>query len=67
MMSIADFVYIVNKNFFYIKYKNTVYLNMEDSGGATAIFERDLKPERIVKELSALSGQSIFPDDTLVI
>ena len=49
------------------QYKNTVYLNMEDSGEVTAIFERDLKPERIIRELSALSGQSIFPGDTLII
>ena len=48
-------------------YKNTVYLNMEDSGEAGAVFERDLKPERIIKELSALSGQSIFPGDTLIV
>ena len=40
------------------QYKNTVYLNMEDSGEVTAIFERDLKPERIIRELSALSGQA---------
>ena len=49
------------------QYKNTVYLNMEDSGEVTAIFERDLKPERIIRELSAHSGQSIFPGDTLII
>ncbi|MCL2287170.1 MAG: ATP-binding protein [Firmicutes bacterium] len=49
------------------QYKNTVYLNMEDSGQVTAIFERDLKPERIIRELSAHSGQSIFPGDTLII
>ena len=48
-------------------YKNTVYLNMEDSGEVQAIFERDLKPERIIRELSAYSGQSIFPSDTLII
>jgi len=48
-------------------YKNTVYLNMEDSREIQAIFERDLKPERIIRELSVLSGQSIFPEDTLII
>jgi predicted AAA+ superfamily ATPase len=48
-------------------YKNTVYFSMEDSREITAIFERDLKPERIVRELSAQSGQSIFKEDTLII
>ena len=48
-------------------YKNTAYFNMEDSRELQAIFERDLKPERIIRELSALSGQSIFPKDTLII
>jgi len=49
------------------QYKNTVYINMEDNRNVQAIFERDLKPERIVRELSAYSGKSIFPGDTLVI
>ena len=48
-------------------YKNTVYFSMEDSRSVQAVFERDLKPERIIRELSAQSGQSIFPGDTLII
>ena len=48
-------------------YKNTVYLNMEDSSEVQAVFERDLKPDRIIREMSALLGQSIFPGDTLII
>ena len=48
-------------------YKNTVYFSLEDSREVQAIFERDLKPERIIRELSAYSGQSIFPGDTLII
>jgi len=48
-------------------YRNTVYFNLEDSKEIQAIFERDLKPERIMRELSAYSGQSIFPGDTLII
>jgi len=48
-------------------YQNTAYFNMEDSREVQAVFERDLKPERIVRELSALSGQNIFPGDTLMI
>lgn len=48
-------------------YKNTVYVNMEDSKEVTAIFDRDLKSDRIIRELSAISGQSIFKGDTLII
>jgi predicted AAA+ superfamily ATPase len=48
-------------------YKNTVYFNMEDSGEITSIFKRDLKPDRIIRELSAKSGQTIFKQDTLII
>lgn len=48
-------------------YKNTTYFNMEDSSEVTAIFERDLNPERIIKELAVKSGQSIFKGDTLII
>jgi len=49
------------------QYKNTVYFSLEDSREVQAIFERDLKPERIIRELSAHSGQSIFAGDTLII
>ena len=48
-------------------YRNTVYFNMEDSKEITTIFERDLNPERIVRELSAKIGQSIFKKETLII
>ncbi|PKM56993.1 MAG: ATPase [Firmicutes bacterium HGW-Firmicutes-20] len=48
-------------------YRNTVYFNMEDSKEITAIFERDLNPERIVRELSAKIGQTIFKEETLII
>ena len=48
-------------------YKNIAYFSMEDSREIPAIFERDLNPERIVRELSANSGQTILPGDTLII
>jgi predicted AAA+ superfamily ATPase len=47
-------------------YKNTVYCNFEDSTELAAIFERDLNPDRIIRELAAKSGQSIFKGDTLL-
>ncbi len=48
-------------------YKNTVYINLEDSLEIAGIFERDLNPERIIRELSAKSGQTIFKGDTLIV
>lgn len=48
-------------------YKNTVYFNLEDSLELSSIFERDLDPKRLVRELSVLAGQSIFEEDTLII
>ena len=48
-------------------YKNTVYFNLEDSIDICEIFERDLNPERIIRELSARCGESIFKEDTLII
>ena len=48
-------------------YKNTVYFNLEDSIDVGKIFERDLNPERIIIELSARCGESIFKEDTLII
>ncbi|MDP3488108.1 MAG: DUF4143 domain-containing protein [Bacillota bacterium] len=48
-------------------YKNVAYFNMEDSSETSAIFERDLKPERIIRELSAKSGHTILQGDTLII
>ena len=48
-------------------YKNTAYFNMEDSMEVTEIFERDLDPERIIRELSVRCGERILEGDTLVI
>jgi len=48
-------------------YKNTAYFNMEDSSEIISIFERDLAPVRIVRELSVKSGENIYPGDTLII
>jgi len=48
-------------------YKNVAYYSMEDSRELPLIFERDLNPERIIRELSAYSGITILPKDTLII
>lgn len=49
------------------QYKNTVYFNMEDSQELQTIFERDFNMERMLRELSARAGASIFPENTLII
>lgn len=41
-------------------YQSCIYFNFENNSELANIFERDLEPERIVMELSAKSGQSIF-------
>lgn len=47
-------------------YKNTVYLNFENNRELANIFNRDLEPERIMRELSVMTGESIFKEDTLI-
>ena len=47
-------------------YKNTVYLNFESHPDIGRIFEADLSPERIIREISIYSASSIFKQDTLL-
>lgn len=48
-------------------YRNMVYVNLEESLTAQKIFEEDLNPKRIVRELSAYYAQTILPHETLII
>ena len=48
-------------------YKNTVYFNFENSRDLNRIFEKDLNPERIIRELSVFSGSTILEKETLII
>jgi predicted AAA+ superfamily ATPase len=48
-------------------YQNVVYLNFENNTALGAVFERDLNPARIVRELSVISGESILERNTLLI
>jgi len=48
-------------------YSTTLYISLEDSREFAAVFERDLDPDRIVRELAALTGQTVNVDDTLII
>ena len=47
-------------------YNNVVYINFEANAETAKIFTRDLNPLRIIKELSALSGQTIRTNETLL-
>lgn len=49
------------------EYKNTVYINLEDSSEIQAVFERDFDVKRLIRELSARSGATIIPEDTLIV
>lgn len=48
-------------------YKNSVYFNFENSKGLNRIFEKDLNPERIIRELSVFSRSTILEKETLII
>ena len=42
-------------------------LNFENSKNLNRIFEKDLNPERIIRELSVFSGSTILEKETLII
>jgi hypothetical protein len=48
------------------QYKSTAYFDLENNKELVKIFDRDLEPDRIIRELSALSGQNILKEDTLI-
>lgn len=48
------------------KFKNFVEINFEKQKDAGNIFSKDLDPERILRELSVLSGNRIIPGETLL-
>ncbi|KEI04424.1 ATP-binding protein [Clostridium botulinum] len=47
-------------------YDSVVYFNFENNRELIKIFERDLDPERIIRELSINSGKSILKEKTLI-
>jgi uncharacterized protein len=47
-------------------YKNVAYFNFESNSELRQIFERDLSTSRIIRELSAKSGESLLEGDTLI-
>jgi len=48
-------------------YKNVAYFNLESSRELQAVFNRDLSPVRILRELSAFSSVVLVPEDTLIV
>jgi predicted AAA+ superfamily ATPase len=48
-------------------YDDVVYFNFEDTPQICETFERDLHPQRILKELSILRNKTIEPHKTLII
>jgi len=50
-----------------LNYKNILYFNFESNRELHEIFERDLSPPRIIRELSAISGETLFASDSQII
>ena len=48
------------------QFKNLVYINFEKQPQYVGVFDYNLDPERIVKEIAQISGTDITPGETLV-
>ena len=48
-------------------YKNVVYFNIESNKELINIIKREKSPQRLIIKLSTTSGETIFPNDTLII
>jgi predicted AAA+ superfamily ATPase len=49
------------------EYKNTVFIDFFNNERARKVFDGDLDPGRIIRELEFISGVSIIPGETLII
>ena len=54
-------------NFGKNEYKNTIYFNTENNEELLNLFSKEKTPEKIILNLSLLSGETILKDDTLII
>ena len=54
-------------NFGKTEYKNTIYFNTENNEELLNLFSKEKTPEKIILNLSLLSGETILKDDTLII
>jgi len=48
------------------EYKNVVNINFELNKSFKEIFEQNLEPQRIIREISVQTGETVFPHETLV-
>lgn len=55
------------KKFAEQEYEDCIYVNFDEEPHFTSIFEQNLDPERIIKELSIYFKRTIHPDTTLII
>ena len=55
------------KNFCEERYQDYIYINLEEQRSLSSIFEGDLTPERILKNLGMLLGRNIDSKTTIVI
>ena len=53
-------------NFGKTHYKNLIYLNFESNRNLKEIFERDLTPKVLLRDIGILYGETIFEKDTLI-
>jgi len=49
------------------EYENIIYLNFDEERHLSSLFEEDLNPERIIKELSIHFKKSILPEKTILV
>lgn len=49
------------------EYKNVVYFNADNNKRLLEIFKQEKSPDKIIVNLSVLSGETILPNDTLIV
>ena len=49
------------------EYKNVVYFNSDNNKRLLDIFKQEKSPDKIIVNLSILSGETILPNDTLIV
>ena len=57
--------YLINE-FGYNEYSNFIYLNFEQNPELSTLFENELKPEKIISNISLYLGRKIIFTDTLI-
>lgn len=55
------------KEFGKAEYENLVYINCSDDNFAKTLFQQDLKPDRIIRDVEANTGQQVRAGRTLIV